>query len=274
MTPIASRSNPTVARFRAARDGKDGRSIFVEGRRLLEELLDSTLTPREAAVIPQSEKDPKTAPLIQALRDRGATVHAVTSSVMEFISDVETPPGIAVRADRPHGFDLATVAGLGTPPPLILLLDALQSPANVGAILRSAEAAGVTAVGVLPGTADPLSPKALRASAGSAFRIPIFRTDSIQTILNAFPTSPALLAADAGGSHSYFQWNWTAPCVLLLGGEARGVNFPSLGALPVQRIKIPMAGRVESLNVAVAAGILLMEARRQRTVLHTGSAFA
>jgi TrmH family RNA methyltransferase len=190
VTPIASRSNPTVARFRAARDGKDDRSIFVEGRRLLEELLDSALTPREAAVTPPNERDPKTAPLLEALRERGATVHSVTSSVMEFISDVETPPGIAVRADRPQPLDPGSLTGLGTPPPLIVLLDALQSPANVGAILRSAEAAGATAVGVLPGTADPLSPKALRASAGSAFRMPLFRTDSIQTILDAFPIHP------------------------------------------------------------------------------------
>lgn len=266
MTIIGSRSNPTVARFREARDGRDSRSIFVEGRRLLEELLDSTLTPREAAVTVAVGKDPRTAPLIEALRDRGAAVHTVTPPVMEFITDLESPPGIAVRADRPHPFAISSLETLGAPTPLIVLLDALQSPANVGAVIRSAEAAGITAVGILPGTADPLSPKALRSSAGSAFRVPIFRTESVESLVALFPTPPALLAADAAGPRTYSEWDWRNPCVLVLGSEARGVESKSLGTLTVERIKIPMAGRVESLNVAVAAGVILMEARRQRAL--------
>ena len=264
MASIGSRSNPIVARFRDARDGRDTRSIFIEGRRLVEEFLDSPLVPRETAVTPDSAADPRLVPLLDDLKERGAAVHIVTPSVMAFLSDLETPPGIAVRADRPLPLDLASLTTLGHPTPLIVLLDALQSPANVGAVVRSAEAAGVSAVGILPGTADPLSPKSLRASAGSAFRVPLFRTDSLQAVLGFFPAPPALLAADAAGAHTYSEWDWTRPCLLILGGEARGVDKKSLGALPVEGIKIPMAGRVESLNVAVAAGVLLMEARRQR----------
>lgn len=274
MTPIGSRSNPTVARFREARDGRDPRSIFVEGRRLLEEFLDSPLSPREAVMTPAVARDPRMAHVLDALKERGATLHSVTPAVMEFLSDLESPPGIAVRADRPDPMDMSTLIALGAPTPLIVLLDALQSPANVGAILRSAEAAGATAVGVLPGTADPLSPKALRASAGSAFRVPLFKTDSLQSLVGLFPTPPAILAADAAGRQTYSEWDWQKPCVLILGGEARGVDPKSIGALRVERIKIPMAGRVESLNVAVAAGILLMEARRQRTAIDTGTATA
>ncbi len=274
MTTLNTRSNPAVARFRAAREGRDDRSIFVEGRRLLEELLDSTLPPREAAVTPTVASDPRMGPLMEALRVRGASVYTVSPSVMEFISDLETPPGIAVRADRPLPHDLSSIVTLGAPPPLIVLLDALQSPSNVGAIVRSAEAAGVTAVGILPGTADPLSPKALRASAGSAFRVPLFRTESVPSFMGSFAAPPALLAADAAGPRTYSEWDWRNPCVLILGGEARGVSPQSIGTLPVEHIKIPMAGRVESLNVAVAAGIILMEARRQRTNADTPSAVA
>lgn len=274
MTPIGSRSNPTVARFREARDGRDPRSIFVEGRRLLEEFVDSPLTPREAAMTPAVALDPRMAHVLDALKERGARLHSVTPAVMEFLSDLESPPGIAVRADRPQPMDFTTLSALGAPTPLIVLLDALQSPANVGAIIRSAEAAGVTAVGLLPGTADPLSPKSLRASAGSAFRVPLFKTESLQTLMTSFPTPPALLAADAAGRQTYSEWDWQKPCVLVLGGEARGVDPKSIGALPVEHVKIPMAGRVESLNVAVAAGILLMEARRQRTLMNAGTATA
>lgn len=274
MSSIGSRSNPTVARFRDARDGRDNRSIFIEGRRLVEEFLDSPLVPREAAVTPEPAADPRLAPLLDDLKARGAAVHIVTPSVMAFLSDLETPPGIAVRADRPLPLDLTSLTTLGHPTPLIVLLDALQSPANVGAVVRSAEAAGVTAVGILPGTADPLSPKSLRASAGSAFRVPLFRTDSVHTFLGIFSAPPALLAADAAGPLSYNEWDWTRPTIVILGGEARGVDKKSLAALPVEGIKIPMAGRVESLNVAVAAGIFLMEARRQRTKSHTEPANA
>jgi TrmH family RNA methyltransferase len=268
MTVLTARSHPTVARFRDTRDGRDKRSLLVEGRRLLEEFLDSPLTPREAAVTPSVAADAQIAPLLEALKERGAPVHLVTPSVMEFLSDLETPPGIAVRAERPGPLDLASLSALGSPPPLLVLLDALQSPANVGAVLRSAEAGGASAVGVLPGTADPLSPKALRASAGSAFRVPLFRAESVPSLMALFPTPPAVLVADAAGSRTYSQWDWRTPCLLILGGEARGVTPESLGTLTVQRIKIPMAGRVESLNVAVAAGILLIEARRQRALGH------
>lgn len=269
MTVLNTRSHPAVARFRETRKGRDERCLFVEGRRLVEELLDSTLPLREAAVTPDAASDPRTGSLIKAIRDRGASVHTVSSSVMEYISDLETPPGIAVRADRPLPMDLFSVGARGTPSPIIVLLDGLQSPANVGAVIRSAEATGVAAVGLLPGTADPLSPKALRASAGSAFRVPLFDTESVPSFMGTFSTPPPLLAADAAGLRTYSEWDWRKPCVLIMGGEARGVTPQSIGNLPVEHIKIPMAGRVESLNVAVAAGILLMEARRQRTLKTT-----
>jgi TrmH family RNA methyltransferase len=265
MTTISARSHPTVARFRETRDGRDETSLFIEGRRLLEEFLDSPLIPREAAVTPTVAADARTVPLLEALRERGAPVHLVTPSVMDFLSDLETPPGIAVRAERPAPLDMASLFALGSPTPFIVLLDALQSPANVGAILRSAEAGGASAVGVRPGTADPLSPKALRASAGSAFRMPLFRCESVPSLAAMFPTPPTVVVADAAGPRSYNEWDWRTPCILLLGGETRGVTEESFGSLPAQRIKIPMAGRVESLNVAVAAGILLIEARRQRS---------
>ncbi|MBL8024549.1 MAG: RNA methyltransferase [Elusimicrobia bacterium] len=265
MPPIGSRSHPAVSRFRETRDGRDDQAIFVEGRRLLEELLDSSVSPREAAVTPAAAKDPRNAPLVETLQSRGATVHIVTPFVMEFLSDLDCPPGLAVRADKPQPFDIKSLCALNPPSPLFVLLDALQSPANVGAILRSAEAAGVTAVGLLPNTADPLSPKALRASAGGAFRVPLFFLDSAQTLQSAFGDRLSFFAADAGGPRSYEGVDWSQPSVLLLGGEARGVAPLTLGSLSVEKVRIPMAGRVESLNVAVAAGILLMEARRQRT---------
>ncbi len=250
--------------FRSARDGKDDRSLFVEGRRLVEELLSSKLKIRAVAVTPLADADPRIAALVDKLKRRGAPIHFVTPPVMAFLSDMETPPGLAVLAERPAPFSLDDLAKLGQPAPLLVLLDGVQSPANAGAVVRVAEAAGVHGVGALPGTADLLSPKALRASAGSAFRVPLFAVSDLPSFLSAFPEPPALLAADAGGNSSYYYRDWLKPCALILGAEGRGVSAPAKAGLKVDKINIPMSGAVESLNVAVAAGILLMEAHRQR----------
>lgn len=274
MPTLNNRSHKAVARFRASRDGRDPETIFVEGRRLAAELLATEINPIEVAVTPLSGADPQTSPLLDQAVRKGATVHWVTPDLMKYISDLDTPPGLIVRAQRPADYSLASLATAGSPPPLLVLLDGLQSPSNVGAVVRSAEAGGATAVGILPGTADPLSPKSLRASAGSAFRVPLFRVSSVKEVVESFPGILSAVAADAAGERSYSEWDWTKPCVLVMGGEARGVNATSLDALSVERIKIPMAGKVESLNVAVAAGILLLEARRQRQAKNIGSALA
>jgi TrmH family RNA methyltransferase len=167
---------------------------------------------------------------------------------------------------RTLGARFATVHDPAAPPPtdasLLVLLDGLQSPANAGALLRVAEAAGVDAVGALPGTADLLSPKSLRASAGSAFRLPLFRLDKPGAVARPELT---FLVADARGEDDYTALDWKRPCALVLGGEGAGPRPTLLVGLNLRRVRIPMAGKTESLNVAVAAGILLMEARRQRT---------
>ncbi|MBK8870267.1 MAG: RNA methyltransferase [Elusimicrobia bacterium] len=274
MPTLTNRSHKAVARFRACRDGRDPETIFVEGRRLVAELLATEIKPKEVAATPLSGADPQTSPLLDEAVRKGATVHWVTPDLMKYMSDLDTPPGLIVRAQRPAAYSLASLATAGSPPPLLVLLDGLQSPSNVGAVVRTAEAGGATAVGVLPGTADPLSPKSLRASAGSAFRVPLFRVSTVREVLDSFSGPVSLLAADASGSRSYSERDWTTPCVLIMGGEARGVNKKHFDTLRVEGIKIPMAGKVESLNVAVAAGILLMEARRQRQTKNTGSAFA
>ncbi|MBP9699337.1 MAG: RNA methyltransferase [Elusimicrobia bacterium] len=274
MPSLTNRSHKAVARFRACRDGRDPDTLFVEGRRLVAELLAVGLTPKEVAVTPLAGADAQTSEMLEDAVRRGAAIHWVSPDLMNYMSDLDTPPGLIVRAQRPAAYSLASLATVGSPVPLLVLLDGLQSPSNVGAVVRTAEAGGATAVGVLPGTADPLSPKSLRASAGSAFRVPLFRVSTVREVLYSFSGPVSLLAADASGSRSYSERDWTTPCVLIMGGEARGVNKIPLDTLRVEGIKIPMAGKVESLNVAVAAGILLMEARRQRQTKNSGSAFA
>jgi TrmH family RNA methyltransferase len=140
--------------------------------------------------------------------------------------------------------------------PLVVALDRIQDPGNAGAIVRTAEAFGATGVIFLKGSVNPYNPKTLRASAGSLFRIPFLAgagTDDLRgvTLYAAMPSGTSLDKADLA-----------APCGLVIGSEAHGVS-PELRSMATE-ISIPTSG-VESLNAAVAAGILLYEARRQRT---------
>lgn len=259
--PVSARTNPTVRRLREARDGRDERSIFVEGARLVDELLKSPILPREAVITLDKHRDPRFQSLSDRLKSKGAAVHLVTDDVMAFLSGVDAPPGLAVRADRPT----TTFPALAAPAPLIVLLDGVQNPANAGAVLRVAEAAGIDAVGTLAGTVDLLSPKSLRASSGSAFRLPLFHAATPRDLATLAAPGVSLLLADARGDRAYTEVDWTRPTVLVLGGEATGARTTFFEGLTTERIRIPMSGNVESLNVAVAAGVFLMEARRQRT---------
>ena len=181
---------------------------------------------------------------------------------MKSLADTVSPQGVVVIARRPR-------AGNGdlwsaTETPLVLVLDRLQDPGNVGTLLRSAEGAGVTAVAVLEGTADPFSPKALRSSMGSAFRLPVVTELNGREFLEQARTRGcAVLAADGGGAVSFRRTDWTRPTVLVVGNEGRGVAQDLLEACD-QRVAIPMRGSVESLNVATAGAVLLFEAARQR----------
>lgn len=199
--------------------------------------------------------------LAAQLSRRGAEGFPVSEKTMAFVSDLDAPPGLVVRADRPAPIPWSENAlPLRAPSPLLVVLDRLQSPANVGALLRVAEAAGAAAALTTPGTADPMGPKALRASAGSAFRVPVLTAPSAEALsgLLAAKNIPRVYA-DAKGARTHWEWPWSAGAALWLGPE-RGLG----GDVGADSVRIPMGGRVESLNVAVAAGVILMEAARQR----------
>ena len=148
--------------------------------------------------------------------------------------------------------------------PLVVVAVGLQNPGNVGAVLRAAEAAGASGAYLTAGTADPLSWKAVRGAMGSAFRLPHVRGISADEVLARLRArGVTTLAAVAGEADAYDAADLTRPVALLLGREADGLSA-ALAARADRRITIPMAGRAESLNVAVAAGVLLFEAARQR----------
>ncbi|MGH6798413.1 MAG: TrmH family RNA methyltransferase, partial [Roseiarcus sp.] len=148
--------------------------------------------------------------------------------------------------------------------PLVVVLDGVQDPGNAGAVVRAAEAFGGSGVAFLKGSVNPHNPKCLRASAGSLFRVPCIHGVEASVLLDAVARRRLdLYAAVAAGEKVLAGADLTRRCALIIGSEGRGVN-PKLRSAAID-LRIPTSG-VESLNAAVAAGILLYEARRQRTV--------
>ena len=176
-----------------------------------------------------------------------------TPEVLRYVSLTETPQGaVGIFPIQPPP--------LPNPLTRVLVLDAIADPGNLGTMLRTAAAAGVDAVLLAPGCADAYNPKALRAGMGAHFRVPVLDAPwpRLETVLQGLHVR----LADMTGDASYDRADWSRPWALIIGSEAHGAS-PQAGELAAERVYIPMAGRTESLNAAIACGVLLFEATRQ-----------
>ncbi|HKV33600.1 MAG TPA: RNA methyltransferase [Pyrinomonadaceae bacterium] len=260
---ITSRDNSLLRQARSVRDGKVDEMIFVEGLRLCVEVLRSKL---EIDVVIASEelvRKEKGAAIFAELSQAAKRVGTVSEKLLESISYTKTPQGIVVLAQRPEASEQRLAASL-TPDSLLVVLHQINNPVNAGAILRTAEAAGATGIITTKNTSDPFSPKSLRGAMGSAFRLPIWRnTDFAEVVAWCRAKNISLVGTAAGETMKHTDWDWKRTSALLLGPESTGLSDDELQATD-QTVSIPMQGEVESLNVSVAAGILLYEAARQR----------
>lgn len=260
-TIIRSRTNPLVKRLRALKERGTGSALaLLEGFTLVAEGLGAGLQFVEAAVTPAAEATARGQELVHQLERRRVAVRRVAPAVLESLSEAETSQGLVALA-RPPAFD---EDALYAATPLVIVAAGLQNPGNVGAVLRAAEAAGATGAYLTRGTADPFSWKALRGAMGSAFRLPHVRGIAAEEALARLRRrGVTVLAAAAGDGDRYDAVDLRRPTAFLMGPEAAGLDA-ALAAAADGRITIPMAGGAESLNVAVAAGVLLFEAARQR----------
>jgi TrmH family RNA methyltransferase len=260
-TVIRSRSNPAVRRFRSLKQGgPDAGLVLVEGSRLLEEALAAGVSVVETAATPAAAAKPGVAALLSLLRDRRLPVRLVDEGVLASLSEAETSQGVLALARRPAFTEDAPFRGI----PLIAVGVALQNPGNLGGLVRTAEAAGATGAFFTEGSADPMSWKALRGSMGSAFRLPHAHGLALPEVEKRLRARGiAIVAAAAEGGEPYDQARLDGPLAILFGNEGSGLPEDTL-ARADRRVRIPLAGPVESLNVGVAAGILLFEAARQR----------
>lgn len=256
---ITSTSNPRIQQVRqlvSQRKEREARAEFVlEGVRLVEEALASGWDLR--LLLYTGQLSPRGLALVEQARRRGSDVEEVAPHVLKAVADTDTPQGIAA---------VFGLRGLELPlhPDFIVAADAVRDPGNLGTLLRTAAAAGSQAVLLAPGCADPFSPKVLRAGMGAHFRLPVRALD--WDALRAY-LKPAcqVFVAEAGQGTPCWQLDLRRPAALVVGGEAEGAG-PQARALADGYVTIPMPGRSESLNAAVAAGVLLFEVVRQRSI--------
>src|SRR5215213_7289961 len=263
---ITSRDNSLLRQARAVRDGKIDELIFVEGLRLCEEAQRSKLKIEAVIVSEELLRKERAAQAIAELSRVAKRSASVSEKLLESISYTKTPQGIVVLADRPDSSEDRLNASLAASQ-LLVVLHQINNPVNVGAILRTAEAAGATGVVTTRNTSDPFSPKSLRGAMGSAFRLPIWSGPSYDEAIEWCRERDIVTAcADAEAATDYTDLDWTKASALLLGPESTGFTAEELMNAD-RRVRIPMKGLAESLNVSVAAGILLFEAARQRAVV-------
>lgn len=227
-------------------------AFVIEGLRLIEEAQLYGWDPE--LVIYTSTLDERGKQLLANYREKAVPVLQVTEEVMGAASDTHTPQGLLAvlplhKQPRPDKLDFVIIA------------DQIRDPGNLGTLMRTALAAGVDLVLMPPGTADPHSPKVVRSGMGAHFQLPVAKIpwEEIKEQLQGL----TLYAADAGGGTDYTEADLTLPLALIIGGEARGSEDETLKRAD-QILHIPLPGAVESLNAAVAGGILIFEVVRQR----------
>src|SRR6185369_9983807 len=213
---ITSRDNSLLRQVRAVRDGKIEELIFIEGLRLCEETQRSNLEIEAVIVSEELMRKDRAAGAIEALSRVSKRVGTVSEKLLASVSYTKTPQGIIVLAQRPEASEKRLAASLDANA-LLVVLHQINNPVNVGAILRTAEAAGATGVITTRNTSDPFSPKSLRGAMGSAFRLPIWRdTDLAHVVAWCRERNISLVGTAAAADVIYTDWDWKRASALVL----------------------------------------------------------
>jgi len=256
---ITSAANPNVKRLRSLRDSprerRDERNVFLEGVRLVAHALASGAELRFAIyAVEPLQATPEGQALLNELVGRPEVFEA-SPAVLASAADTQHPQGVVAACAWP---ELEPRSGLR------LVLDGIQDPGNLGTLLRSAEAAGVGLLLCTRGSADLYNPKVLRGAMGAHFNLPVRADLTWEEIGVELGMCPVVYAADSEAGMPYYAADWKQPVALIVGSEVHGVSDEGFG-YATHRIAIPMLGRAESLNAAVAGSVILFESLRQRT---------
>jgi TrmH family RNA methyltransferase len=251
---IESRQNSRIKELRAGlARGVKSPNIAIEGLHLTEEAVKSGLRLHTVFVRDGNEG------LLEHLAVGDAEVLIVTGDVFQSATPTEHPQGIAALVEAPQFTVEAMLNGI----PLVVIAAGLQDPGNLGTLVRSAEAFGATGMILLPGTVSLWNAKTLRASSGSAFRLPVVTLTAEDAFATVREHAVRIFAAVARNGDS--EADLRGPSALLVGNEGSGLPNDWI-AQADGRITIPLSGPVESLNAAIAGSVLLYEAMRQRKI--------
>lgn len=234
--------------------------FLAEGLRTAEEAVAAGAA-RSVFYVPEEYvADARLQRLLERAAEQGAELHAVSAAVMKKLADTETPQGV-IAVCRLQEQELAGLLAQGR---TLLVLDRVGDPGNVGTMLRTADAAGAGGVVLLAGCADVYAPKTVRSAMGSLFHVPVISGLSEEAFVRAARGAGyELLVTALDGAESLYRTGLQGRIALVMGSEAGGVSAGLL-AQADKRVYIPMQGQAESLNVAVAAGVVLFEALRRR----------
>lgn len=250
MEKLTSTKNPVV---RGLRDLKDKRvreetgRILVEGEVMIREALSCGLKIHDLLA------EEKHGDFACEMEKTGARAYIVPRSILETVCETRTPQGVCASFDapKPVGFEAL--------PDVIVALDGVQDPGNVGTIWRTADAAGFQGLLLGEGSADPVSPKVLRAAMGSGFRLPFACTGDLPgTLKQLVGKGYTVIASDLSGADFYSRPDPGKRLVLVIGNEARGIS-DAVRDCATMKLKLPMRGGAESLNAAIAAAIMMYD---------------
>jgi TrmH family RNA methyltransferase len=257
---ISSTTNPHVKRIRSLladrRERRRERLFVLEGVRLIADALASGAELALALYAPDQLAETEAGQSLLGQLERLPVAQQATLPVLGAVSDTVHPQGVVALAHWPQ-----VEPGK---PGLILALDEIQDPGNLGTLLRSAEAVGAAEVLCVRGTADLYSPKVVRAAMGAHFRLAMEQDLSWEDLGERLSFVDHVYAADAAASMPYYAADWRQPSALIVGNEAHGLSDEAR-SLAQALIGIPMHGQAESLNAAIAGSVILFEALRQRT---------
>ncbi len=258
---IASRQNPLVkqlCKLHSAKQRHQQQLFLLEGSHLLEAACEAGYT--LAVLCGTSAWQEHSPQLWQQACERAQRVETVTPEVLAAIATTVQPEGVVAAIARPQPSSLPTAP----PRRLGLALERLQDPGNLGTLIRTAVATGVEQVWLSADSVDPDHPKVLRASAGAWFRLPLTVSPDLGvTLKQAREQGLRVIATVPRGGQDFWSLDWRPPSILLLGNEGAGLSGDLL-ALADDQVSIPLEPGVESLNVAIAAALLLYEVRRQQ----------
>jgi TrmH family RNA methyltransferase len=254
---VSSRANSRVKQLRAAFAGHaklSGGMVAIEGDHLLAEALRSGMVLKTVFVSERRD--------IPAIVPRGVEVMRLTDEVFESVVETRSPQGVAALIVPP----VSTIDDVLGGTPLILIAAGVQDPGNLGTLVRSAEAFGSTGILTTSGTVSAWNQKALRASVGSVFRMPVVTatTTEIAALKSRGVRLLAAVGSDDFGTTAAHEADFSTACALIIGNEGAGLTAEWI-EMADQRVTIPCPGPVESLNAAVAGSLLLYEASRQRS---------